>query len=78
MGKGTPSMGKHNADATHTICRRCGRHSYFKRKGTCASCGFGKTARLRKYHWQNRTRKINGFKARNCRKQNAEHKGQKH
>ncbi|MFX1276957.1 MAG: 50S ribosomal protein L37e, partial [Promethearchaeota archaeon] len=36
MGKGTPSKGKKNKAATHKTCRRCGRHSYHRRKGYCA------------------------------------------
>jgi len=46
MGKGTPSFGKHNKRATHTICRRCGNHSYHRQKKYCASCGFGKSAKI--------------------------------
>jgi large subunit ribosomal protein L37e len=69
MGKGTPSFGKHNHGATHTMCRRCGSHSYHKRLHYCASCGYGRTARLRKYNWNVKIRAFNGHKARNGRKE---------
>ena len=69
MGKGTPSIGKHNKAATHSICRRCGSRSYHKRKGVCAACGFGRTARLRTYNWNVKIRAANGQKARNGRKE---------
>jgi large subunit ribosomal protein L37e len=62
MGKGTPSKGKKNKTATHTTCRRCGKHSFNRRKGYCASCGFGKTAKLRKPSWRNRTTNFDGKK----------------
>ncbi|MHA1584548.1 MAG: 50S ribosomal protein L37e [Promethearchaeota archaeon] len=67
MTKGTASFGKHSGPATHTICRRCGSHSYFKRKGFCSSCGYGRTARLRTYNWNVKIRAANGNKARNGR-----------
>ncbi len=70
MTKGTPSFGKHNKSATHGVCRRCGNRSYMKRKGYCASCGFGKTAKLRKYKWSNKHRASYGQKKRNARKSN--------
>ncbi|WP_181686521.1 50S ribosomal protein L37e [Halorhabdus salina] len=50
-GKGTPSQGKKNK-TTHVNCRRCGEKSYHVRKGVCASCGFGKSAKRRDYAWQ--------------------------
>jgi large subunit ribosomal protein L37e len=53
MGKGTPSFGKHNKK-THIRCRRCGRRSYHVRKKRCAACGFGRTAKIRKFSWQNK------------------------
>ena len=46
MGRGTPSFGKRH-QKTHTLCRRCGRMSYHKQKGTCSACGYP-AARLRK------------------------------
>ena len=50
MSKGTPSMGK-KQKKTHIQCRRCGKHSYHIRKKFCASCGFGKSAKIRTYTW---------------------------
>jgi len=52
MAKGTASMGKKSGKKTHIICRRCGRHTYHKRKKKCASCGYGKTSKVRTYKWQ--------------------------
>jgi large subunit ribosomal protein L37e len=62
MGKGTPSKGKKNKAASHKTCRRCGKHSYHRRKRFCASCGFGKTAKLRKPAWRTRYHAFNGNK----------------
>ncbi len=53
MTKGTPSMGKKSGKRTTMRCRRCGKLSYHKIKHKCASCGYGETAKLRKYTWQN-------------------------
>jgi len=49
MGKGTPA--RRGGKIVHIICRRCGRHSYHRQKGYCASCGFGRTPRRRGYDW---------------------------
>lgn len=49
MTKGTPS--KMGGKRAHTICRRCGKHAYNIQKRVCASCGFGKTSKMRKYNW---------------------------
>jgi len=49
MTKGTPS--KSGGKKTHIICRRCGRRAYNVRTGICASCGFGKSKRMREYNW---------------------------
>jgi ribosomal protein L37E len=46
QSRGTPSFGKRHTK-THTLCRRCGRMSYHKQKGTCSACGYP-AARLRK------------------------------
>ncbi len=59
MGKGTPSKGKKNKAASHKTCRRCGKHSYHRRKKYCASCGFGRTAKLRQPAWRNRHKAFN-------------------
>lgn len=53
MTAGTPSFGKHHKK-THIRCRRCGERSYHIRKKICASCGFGATAKIRTYNWQNK------------------------
>jgi len=50
MTKGTFSFGKRHTK-THTLCRRCGRHSWHIQKTRCASCGAGASAKLRKYNW---------------------------
>jgi len=36
-------------------CRRCGKRSYHVRNKKCASCGYGATAKLRKYNWQTKS-----------------------
>ncbi|MFA6805693.1 MAG: 50S ribosomal protein L37e [Candidatus Methanomethylophilaceae archaeon] len=51
MGTGTAAQGRHNSNKTHIPCRRCGKRSYHARKGVCASCGYGKTAKMRTYAW---------------------------
>jgi len=50
MTKGTSSFGKRHS-ATHTMCRRCGKVSFHLQKKVCASCGFGRTAQMRRYNW---------------------------
>ncbi|MAK25702.1 MAG: 50S ribosomal protein L37e [Euryarchaeota archaeon] len=57
MSKGTPSFGKRQK-IVHFRCRRCGRHSYHKQKRACSACGYGVTARRRKYRWSKRNRLI--------------------
>ncbi|MBJ60531.1 MAG: 50S ribosomal protein L37e [Euryarchaeota archaeon] len=57
MSKGTPSMGKRQK-IVHFRCRRCGRHAYHKQKRVCSACGYGATARRRKYQWSKRNRLI--------------------
>ncbi|MFQ6107904.1 MAG: 50S ribosomal protein L37e [Thermoplasmata archaeon] len=51
MSKGTASLGKRGKRQTHIVCRRCGKHAYHVRKKYCASCGFGRSAKLRNYSW---------------------------
>ncbi|MEM2943425.1 MAG: 50S ribosomal protein L37e [Methanomassiliicoccales archaeon] len=51
MVKGTPSKGKHANRKTHIPCRRCGKKAYNVREGYCASCGYGRSAKLRSYSW---------------------------
>jgi large subunit ribosomal protein L37e len=50
--KGTPSQGKKSGKKNMIHCRRCGKKTKNFRKGSCASCGFGKSAKLRSYTWQ--------------------------
>ncbi|MBI5398084.1 50S ribosomal protein L37e [Candidatus Woesearchaeota archaeon] len=52
MSKGTASMGVRSGKKTHLYCRRCGKHTFHKRKKRCASCGYGKTSKVRSYTWQ--------------------------
>ena len=51
MGKGTAAMGQRGRGVLHIPCRRCGKRSRHKKTGVCASCGFGKTSKLRKWNW---------------------------
>jgi large subunit ribosomal protein L37e len=51
MVKGTHSQGKHAKGKTHIVCRRCGKRTMHKTTGVCASCGYGKSAKLRNYTW---------------------------
>jgi len=54
MGKtsaGTTAMGRLHKKKTHGICRRCGRRAFHVRKGYCAACGFGSSAKLKAYSW---------------------------
>ncbi|HIH25829.1 50S ribosomal protein L37e [Candidatus Woesearchaeota archaeon] len=53
MTKGTASMGKKSRRSTLVQrCRRCGSRSYHVRNKKCASCGYGATAKIRRYNWQ--------------------------
>ncbi len=54
MTKGTASLGKMGRKSVHIRCRRCGQRAYHKRKGYCASCGYGSTRKLRNYSWAKR------------------------
>lgn len=47
-------MGRKNK-ISHIRCRRCGRTSYRKDKKYCASCGYGRSSRIRSYAWQTKT-----------------------
>jgi len=51
MGTGTAAMGNKNSGVNHIMCRRCGKRTYHKSHKVCSSCGFGKTAKLRRYNW---------------------------
>ncbi len=48
MTKGTPSMGRKSGKKTHIVCRRCGKRTYHASHKECSSCGYGKTAKVRK------------------------------
>jgi len=52
MTKGTSSMGERSKGTNHIQCRRCGKHSRNISTGVCASCGYGKSSRLRAYNWK--------------------------
>lgn len=52
MSKGTASMGRKSGKQNMIHCRRCGKKTYHMRKSTCASCGFGKSSKMRSYSWQ--------------------------
>ncbi|MBU5690296.1 MAG: 50S ribosomal protein L37e [Candidatus Aenigmatarchaeota archaeon] len=54
VGKGTPSMGK-KQKRSHVLCRRCGNRSYNIRLRKCAKCGYGASAKIKRYAWQNKT-----------------------
>jgi len=54
MTKGTHSKGKRSKLNIHIGCRRCGKQSYHAKRGICASCGYGKSSKLRNYSWSNR------------------------
>lgn len=54
--KGTASFGKHSGKKTHVICRRCGKCTMHKTNKECASCGYGKSPKMRNYSW-NKKRK---------------------
>lgn len=51
MAKGTASHGTKNDKKTHIRCRRCGKVTYHATKKVCASCGYGKTPKMRSYAW---------------------------
>lgn len=53
MTKGTSSKGKNSRGKTHIVCRRCGRRSYHAAHKHCASCGFGRSPKMRGFVWQN-------------------------
>lgn len=48
MTKGTHSKGKRAKGTTHIRCRRCGKHSYHRRKKVCAACGYGKSSKMKR------------------------------
>ena len=52
--KGTASFGKRGRRTLHIRCRRCGRRAYHVRERRCSACGYGASARIRRYSWQKR------------------------
>ena len=52
LGKGTPSFGKRRGKTLHIKCRRCGRRAYNVKERRCSACGYGESARIRRYSWQ--------------------------
>jgi large subunit ribosomal protein L37e len=55
MTKGTPSFGKRMGKTVHIRCRRCGRRSYNVKKKRCVACGFGESAKIRRFSWQTKS-----------------------
>jgi len=49
MTKGTYSKGKRN-HKSHSLCPRCGRKAFHKKKKSCAACGYP-NPKTRKYNW---------------------------
>ncbi len=62
MGTGTAAMGERSGKKTHIHCRRCGKHTYHARKKECSSCGFGVSAKIRKYTWNTKRTTASGKK----------------
>ena len=54
--KGTPSMGEKSGKKNMIYCRRCGKRTFSLNKHKCASCGFGKSRRVRDYTWAKKYR----------------------
>ena len=50
MGGG--NFGKMGRKMLHIHCRRCGKTAYHKINSICASCGYGKSSKLRSYNWK--------------------------
>lgn len=50
MTKGCGRTGCRN-DKSHTLCRRCGRRTYHIQKAVCASCGYGRNMKMRRFNW---------------------------
>ena len=55
--KGTPSMGEKSGKKNMIYCRRCGKRTLNLNKMKCASCGYGKSAKLRGYKWNKKLKK---------------------
>ncbi len=72
MTKGTPSMGRKSGKRRFVQrCRRCGKRSFHVRgEKRCAFCGYGETAKLRRYNWQSKRK---GKKSKRIRHHNQYH-----
>ena len=56
MSKGAAAKGlKRNKGRLHIRCRRCGKAAYHKIKSVCSSCGYGNSAKLRRYNWNKKS-----------------------
>jgi large subunit ribosomal protein L37e len=55
MTKGTPSKGLKGKAKLHIRCRRCGRHSFHKKRQICSHCGYGKISTIRSYAWKKKS-----------------------
>jgi len=62
LGKGTASFGKRQGKTVHIKCRRCGRRAYHVRDKQCSACGYGASARIKRYSWQ--TKNVRGERLR--------------
>ena len=52
MTKGTYAKGqKVHKGRLHIRCRRCGKPAYHKIDQICASCGYGRSQKIRQYAW---------------------------
>ncbi|MCJ7721742.1 50S ribosomal protein L37e [Candidatus Bathyarchaeota archaeon] len=56
--KGTSSFGRRRHKVLHIRCRRCGRRGYNVKSQKCSACGYGESAKIRRYSWQTKT--LNG------------------
>lgn len=54
--KGTAAKGKKAKKRFAIRCRRCGKAAYHIRHKVCASCGYGRSSKIRKYSWQKKKR----------------------
>ena len=55
--KGTAAKGQRlRRGRLHIRCARCGKTAYHKKFKICASCGFGKSKKIRKYAWMKKKR----------------------
>ncbi|MEK6903317.1 MAG: 50S ribosomal protein L37e [Nanoarchaeota archaeon] len=73
MVKGTASKGqKRNKGRLHIRCRRCGQATYHKIGKICSSCGFGRSAKLRRFLWMKK--KVNKHRGLRRRQKEREHK----